>query len=382
MVSASVTARQVCQFLEVNASIRTMCDMRVAFVLLFASHALASETMRIAVGTEQSVITIDGARLGCGDDVDDAELVPLGRDRVVIGTRGTALTLDGAVLPAEAIRCRAAEQGSLTVNSVRVRGDVVVLKGKRQLQVVNVLPLEAYLQGVLGSEMPRTFPAEALKAQAVAARTYALNKKLEQYGQPFHLGSSVISQVYKGLDADDPRTREAIEATQGLVLTWQLQPIEAYFHASCGGHTESGLEALGRDLPYLRSVACPCGRLPTSHWTLKVAARELQPVSGARPTALQVQGRSPTGRARRVQVGPRSVDAVSFRERLGYMRLRSLDFTVSEKAKDGWVLTGNGFGHGAGLCQWGASVMAGQGRDFRSILAHYYPGTELQTLYE
>ena len=94
----------------------------------------------------------------------------------------------------------------------------------------------------------------------MAARTYALNKKLEQYGQPSYLGSSVISQVYKGLEADDPRTRQAIEETKGLVLTWQLQPIEAYFHSSCGGHTESGLDALGRDLPYLRSVACPCSK--------------------------------------------------------------------------------------------------------------------------
>jgi stage II sporulation protein D len=229
--------------------------------------------------------------------------------------------------------------------------------------------------------MPKSFPIEALKAQAIAARTYALNRKLEQYGQPFHLGSSVLSQVYRGLAANDPRTREAISATKGQVLTWQLQPIEAYFHASCGGKTETGLDALGRDLPYLRSVVCPCGQLPTSHWTLKVAGRELASLAGGLPTGLAVQGRSPTGRVRRVQVGPRSLDAVSFRERLGYMRLRSLDFQVGS-APEGWVLTGHGFGHGAGLCQWGARLLAEAGKNHRAILEHYYPGTELQTLYE
>jgi stage II sporulation protein D len=352
--------------------------MRVALLLGLGWAALASaaETMRIAVGPETGLAAVSGEGLSCGDDLDEGEFVALGKARLVLRRTERGLLLDDAPIPGDAIRCRG--QGALEVNGVRVQGDVVVLKGRRELVVVNVLPLEAYLQGVLGSEMPKSFPLEALKAQAIAARTYALNKKLEQYGQPFHLGSSVISQVYKGLAADDPRTREAIEATKGLVLTWQLQPIEAYFHASCGGRTESGAEALGRDLPYLQSVSCPCGKLPTSHWTLKVAPKEL----GAKAATLQVQGRSPTGRVRRVQVGPRSLDAVSFRERIGYMRLKSLDFEVAAQAKDGWVLKGHGFGHGAGLCQWGARVLADGGKDFRQILEHYYPGTELQTLYE
>lgn len=355
--------------------------MRVAaLVLTLSLPVFGAETMRIAVTHEVREVRLIGRQLSCGDDVDDGELVALGRDELVLTRAHGQLSLDGAGLPGESIRCRAV--GALTANGVAVQGDVVVAKGRAQLIAVNVLPLEAYLQGVLGSEMPKSFPMEALKAQAIAARTYALNKKLEQYGQPFYLGSSVISQVYRGLAADDPRTRQAIDETKGLVLTWQLQPIEAYFHASCGGHTESGLDALGRDLPYLQSVSCPCGRLPTSRWTLKVGAKELQPVAGGRPGAIQVQGRSPTGRVRRVQVGARSMDAVSFRERLGYMRLKSLDFDVRTAAKEGWVLEGRGFGHGAGLCQWGSRVLAEQGKDFRAILQHYYPGTELQTLYE
>ncbi len=348
-------------------------------VWLAAGPALAAETMRIAVGLDVAQATVAGERLSWADDRDAADYTPLGAPSVTVTLVGGRLALEGRPMPVDALRFRALAH--VTVNGTPVHGDVVVLPSEKAgLTVVNVLPLEEYLVGVLGGEMPRSFPSEALKAQAVAARTYALNKKLEQYGQPYHLGASVLSQVYKGLAADDPRTREAVRETAGLVLTWQLQPIEAYFHASCGGRTESGFEALNRDLPYLRSVECPCGKLPTSRWTLALSAKELKQLGGGKPGAVAVQGRSPTGRAKRVTLGVRSVDAVTFRERVGYGRLKSLDFEV-EPAKDGVVVEGHGFGHGAGLCQWGARVQAERGWDFRRILGHYYPGTELQTLY-
>jgi stage II sporulation protein D len=358
---------------------------RLIFLLgLLSALARASETMRIAVGPEIPRVLLEGSALRVGPDTDEATYEPFSASRVALTLRGATLDVEGTTSSARALRFRSGErgEGAISVNGVRVKGDVVVLIGKSALAAVNVLALEDYLVGVLGGEMPRTFPPEALKAQAVAARTYALNKKLEQYGQPFHLGSSVISQVYKGLDVDDPRTREAVESTKGQVLTWQLQPIEAYFHASCGGRTETGLDALGRDLPYLKAVDCPCGRLPTSHWTLNLKPGDLTPLgSNTKTSAIKVQGRSTTGRARRVEVGSRSMDAVTFRERLGYMKLKSLNFEVA-KTRDGWTLEGSGFGHGAGLCQWGSRVYAEKGWGYVKILNHYYPGTELQTLYE
>lgn len=346
---------------------------------LLSTAARAAETMRIAMGAEVDAVTLSARGLSVGEDADDAAFEVLGDSATVTWADGH-LAVNGKPLPREALRFRASEPGTLSALGTRVHGDVVVLKGRAKLVAVNVLPLEEYLVGVLGGEMPRSFPPEALKAQAVAARTYALNKKLEQYGQPYHLGSSVISQVYKGLDVDDARTREAVESTRGLVLTYMLQPIEAYFHASCGGRTEAGADALGRDLPYLKAVDCPCGKLPTSRWTLSLPAKELSSLF-KKASGLQVQGRTSTGRARRVTVGPRSLDAVTFRERVGYLKLKSLAFEV-EKAKDGWRLEGHGFGHGAGLCQWGARVYADKGWGFEKILQHYYPGTELQTLYE
>jgi stage II sporulation protein D len=281
---------------------------------------------------------------------------------VTVSRSGSALLIDGTPSGRRAVRFRTG--GAVDVNGTRVRGDVVALLGREGVQLVNVLALEDYLAGVLGSEMPKSFPLEALKAQAIAARTYALHKKLEQYGQPYHLGSSVISQVYGGLASEDSRTREAVDATRGMVLTYQLQPVEAYFHASCGGKTERGVDALGRDLPYLASVSCPCAKLPQSEWKLDFGAK------------VQVLSRSATGRATRVQLDGRTLDAVTFRERVGYSKLKSLWFEVN-----GSRIEGHGFGHGAGMCQWGAKVLAEQGMSFREILARYYVGTELQTLY-
>lgn len=358
--------------------------MRLPLLLVWLSSAVfAAETMRIAVGPESSKVMLEGDALRVGADADDAVFEAFATRRVSFALVEGKLMVEGSPSPARALRFRSGEDGSgvIAVNGVRVKGDVVVLFGKTQLAAVNVLGLEDYLVGVIGSEMPKSFPTEALKAQAIAARTYALNKKLEQYSQPYHLGSSVISQVYKGLDVEDPRTRDAVESTRGLVMTWQLQPIEAYFHSSCGGRTESGGDALGRDLPYLKAVDCPCGHLPTSHWTLNLKQADLKALGGTKAGALKVQGRSSTGRARRVEVGARSLDAVTFRERIGYMKLKSLHFEI-EKSGDGWKVEGSGFGHGAGLCQWGARVYAEKGWDYRKILQHYYPGVELQTLYE
>lgn len=358
--------------------------MRLPLLLVLLSPAVfAAETMRIAVGPESSKVVLEGASLRVGADADDAAFEAFASQRVTLTLAAGKLLVEGESVPSKALRFRsgAEGEGAISVNGTRVKGDVVVVFGKSQLAAVNVLGLEDYLVGVIGSEMPRSFPTEALKAQAIAARTYALNKKLEQYSQPYHLGSSVISQVYKGLDAEDPRTRDAVESTRGMVMTWQLQPIEAYFHSSCGGRTESGGDALGRDLPYLQAVDCPCGKLPTSHWTLSLKQADLKTFGATKAGAIKVQGRSSTGRARRVEVGARSLDAVTFRERIGYMKLKSLHFEI-EKSGDGWKVEGSGFGHGAGLCQWGARVYAEKGWEYAKILQHYYPGVELQTLYE
>ncbi len=360
------------------------------WLVLLCLPAGAAETMRVQMGAAVQTAQIEGEELATGEDSEDARFLGVAAGKLVVGRSNGKLTVNGQAVFGDAMRFRAGLLGRdagvpgdrpLKVNGMVVRGDVVAVLLPGGVLLVNVLPLEDYLVGVLGSEMPRSFPLEALKAQAVAARTYALQKKLEQYGQPFHLGSGVISQVYGGLKAEDPRTREAVEATRGLVLTFDLQPIEAYFHSSCGGETESGANALGRDLPYLKAVSCPCGKLPSSQWSMRVSNEELKSALGMAAAGMKVEARTATGRVKRIHFGSnRSLDAVTFRERLGYTRLKSLKFEL-ESNSSGWAIHGQGFGHGAGMCQWGSKVLAEGGQNFRQILAHYYPGTELQVLY-
>ncbi len=265
---------------------------------------------------------------------------------------------------------------------------VVVERTGASPRLVEELPLDDYVAGVVSGEMPASFPAEAQKAQAVAARSYALVKKIEadRAGRSFHLGASALSQVYAGA-APNPAARAAAEATRGEVLVQGHEPVEAFFHSACGGRTERGLEALGRDLPYLVSVPCGhCNDAPGVRWTLSRAGAELGKALGfpGPVTALEVTAHTPSGRVARVelQVGGRrlGLTAVDLRQRLGWSKLPSLAFEV--KARGGvFTFTGRGQGHGAGLCQWGAAGMAREGKGYRDILRHYYPGTELARLY-
>ncbi len=349
---------------------------------LLSWPAAAVETVRILIDERDGPITIQAPALTTGEDREDSAFLPLDRHTATLrrGARGGQLELDGSPVASGSARFRAGDE-PITAGELTVRGDVVARLHGSKIQLINVLPLETYLAAVLGSEMPRDFPPEALKAQAVASRTYALWKKLESYGAMENMGSSVIHQVYAGLDREDPRTRAAVQATTGEVLTYELRPIEAYFHSSCGGHTESGLAALGRDLPYLAEVDCPCGGLPASRWALSLPVAELRKaLPGA--SMLDVVSRTRTGRARMVRVAQdRILDAVTIRQRLGYTRLKSLDFAVDGQEAGALRISGKGYGHGAGLCQWGAKAYADQGLDYRAILRHYYPGTELQQLY-
>ena len=352
------------------------------FPLLIATTTQAAETVRIAMGErpEREVI-VRGKGLQLGPDSEDGPFQPLDRDEVRIRHVGDALEVEGERIQG-AVRFRTSDTShALRAGNTEVRGEVVALPKGSKVLLVNVLPLEDYVAAVLGGEMPVGFPMEALKAQAVAARTYALQRKIDALGQPVHLGSSVLAQVYGGVNRENPRTRAATAATAGQVLTFQLAPIEAYFHASCEGNTETGLDALGRDLPYLQSVACGCRPGPATRWKADLDADALERAFGGGRGELRIAARTPTGRVRRLELGGRSLSGVEFRQRLGYDRVRSLAFDVAPASGGGAVLTGRGLGHGAGLSQWGAKEMADAGQDYRAILAHFYPRTELQTLY-
>lgn len=263
--------------------------------------------------------------------------------------------------------------------------ELIRVRVSAEPEEIRELRLEDYVAGVVGGEMPARFPRAALEAQAVAARSYALTRKVEAQAanRRWDIATGVLAQVFAHAH---PAARAAAEATAGEVLVHGMEPVEAYFHAVCGGHTEAGLPALNRDLPYLASVECRrCERAPRARWRVNVPAAELGRAAGlGRASALRVTSRSPSGRAERVEVsaGRRTatLSAADLRQRLGYLRLPSLDFEAAP-ARGGFELRGRGLGHGAGMCQWGAAGMAREGAGYREILLHYYPGTEVKRLY-
>ena len=285
-----------------------------------------------------------------------------------------------------------AAQGARAEERIRVR-----LEGSGKIED---LRLEDYVAGVVAGEMPSSFPPEALEAQAVAARSYALTRKLEaqRTGKPWDIGAGVLAQVYQGRHS--PAARAAADATLGEVLVLGMEPVEAYFHSVCCGQTESGLAALGRDLPYLAPVDCGgCDDVPGAHWRRELSAAELGRVAGlgGPADAVRVASRTQTGRAERIEItrGDRSamLAAADLRQRLGFARLPSLAFEVAPstalrpstssgaQGERGFAFEGSGLGHGAGMSQHGAAAMARTGKTYREILAHYYPGTEVVKMY-
>jgi stage II sporulation protein D len=363
--------------------------VRGALLLALAvagAPARGDEVVRIAVaiGALRASVAADGLTVTALHD--GATAVRVANGRAEVWTEAGALVVNGA--PIDGAGALFAGDGHVTAAGMPLEGEVEVRPAESGVVVVNVLPLETYVAAVTGGEMPPGFPPEALKAQAVAARTFAVFKKLDavQEGRPWHLGATVLHQVYRGAQVD-PRARAAAEATAGQVLVADHQVIEAYFHSSCGGRTETGADALGRDQPYLRSVPCDrCRDAPRARWTVRVPAEELARLVSlpGRADAIRVVERTASGRARRIEIASEGrkvrVGAADLRQRLGFDRLPSLWYEARVRGR-AVEFEGRGSGHGAGLCQWGAAGAARDGQDYRTILAHYYPGAALIRMY-
>jgi stage II sporulation protein D len=256
------------------------------------------------------------------------------------------------------------------------------------MSVISRVRVGDYLLGVVGGEMPASWPLEALKAQAVAARTYVWEKIRKRGGAAYDVTDDVRSQVYIGVPppAEAEALEKAVRGTAREVLMWKGAPIPAYFHSTCGGRTASAESVFGAPAPRpLAGVACGfCTESKVYRWEVKLAAAELEKTFGARGVT-RILPRDPDagGRVRVVRIesteGGKDVASGAFRMALGPGRVRSTAFTA-ERAGTGFLLQGRGWGHGVGLCQWGAAGQARAGRTYRAILLHYYPEAQIVTM--
>ena len=235
-----------------------------------------------------------------------------------------------------------------------------------------------YLTGMLAKDVPADTETEALKAQAVAARTYAMTKLGAHTGSGYQLCDTTACQVYKGYSNEADATTAAVDATAGEVACYNGSPIEAVFSASTGGYTESSENVWNTAVPYLKSVDSKGDRqAPNNETTVTIAAKTLAERLGvADDAAVSVKKRTEAGYVAEVQAGSKTFSGREIRERLG---LRSADFTIAKNG-DSYIFTVHGYGHGAGMSQYGASFLAEQGKNYHEILRHYYTGISFSIL--
>lgn len=294
------------------------------------------------------------------------------------------------------ITLRPRRSGTLSVGGVRYHGALLLVPtGEDELVAVNRLPLEDYLAGVVASEMPRTFPAEALKAQAVAARSYACYR-LAGGGRTLS-GRHTLDQAYRGLSAEWPGARRAVEATRGEVLLVEGKLFKAFYHSTCGGVTVPAdrifpvvpIEPLSGGVECTWCQSSPKYRASAVLKHSDVGrALESRGIVGARVVDLRVTSSGSTREPQTVGIhyvkaGRRRIKtmkAVAFRMAVGPDKMYSAWIASVKPVRGGFKVTTRGYGHGVGMCQFGAAGQARQGRDYRRILETYYPGARIGRL--
>ncbi len=307
---------------------------------------------------------------------------------------------------ASAIHIRVIESGALWVGERRYRGDLRLIRQHGdKLSAINLVPLERYVASVVAGEMPDAFPPSARQAQAIVARSYVLwHQQTSGQASQFDVYDSPRSQNYQGMEArrpsgelwkiETPLALEAAQLTEGMVCTFRGKLFCTYYHAVCGGGTLHGHQVFPEAAPPLLSVPCQdCQPGPHYHWNTSLSHTELE---RRLDDYLRPQGRTlgalldiemvldGTDTAHGVPSQVRLIgekqalvmDGVELQFRVFSGVLRSPCFRI-EKQEETYQFVGRGWGHGVGMCQWGAKHRGAAGRDCLEILRYYYPGCDL-----
>ena len=312
----------------------------------------------------------------------------------VLRASGASLLIDGKRSAKPDVQLSGAyELNAAALPPIHADFPVEVRARDNHLLVTATMPMEEYVAAVLAGETGNFKSDEALKAMAVAARTYALHFGSRHALDGFEFCDSTHCQELR-LSTINPHLREIADATAGEVLWFEGEPAATYYFANCGGETEDGRYILGNDeerAPYLTQHSDQfCVRNGGAEWRSEVSKRELQSALvedgitiPGRLRSVAIERRTPSGRVEFVRVvgsGTVSIPGVAFRaavgRHIGWDRLKSNLYEVSDRG-DHIFFHGRGLGHGVGLCQIGAEVMGEEGRTYRQILSFYYPGTRL-----
>lgn len=356
----------------------------ILFFILSASFA-SGQPLRVAVFIDQPSLSFIGTsaltlRSMSGQEVayirGIVQILP-GTSGLLINGRKTGvreLFIDTKTMP-------------LIVNGTAFPGSFLVKQNQGRLLGINQIDVEEYLKGVVPVEISPEWHPQVLKVQAIAARTYALYQQQINQDKEYDLVSTTADQVYTGVSQAHPAANQAVDDTRGLVLTYHGHLILSLYHSTSAGPTEDAYRILGVNLPYLRGVNCPFDRYsPRYRWVREIAFHSIEEafIAAGYPIGMMATltpfDWSPSGRVSRVRVlhsdGEIMIRGEDLRKILGYSELPSTQFKIEEIGRD-VKFQGYGSGHGMGLCQWGAKVMAELGYSFDEILYYYYPGVKV-----
>ena len=377
--------------------IRNVLFLAVCVSASPASSQPNPEWIRVAIvkSDPQVALQINGKfnirSLSGGDPLQAGQQLPVVSVRAV----PQGLSFGDSVLPAPAVRITPEHEAAISLNGRRLRGALDIVKqNDRTLLVINHVSLEDYLQGVLSKEAPDYWPSEALKAIAIAARTYAVYQRYTKEAGDYDVTGDVLSQDYGGRTGEKAGTTRAVKATSGIILTSRRRLFPTFYHSTCGGMTEHASVMGDFDLEPLRGgIVCKfCSASPFYRWQRRLSQADIGWALTKSPRGsigtvrgLRVLSRTHSGRVKELEISGSKqtirMTAFEFRSILGFEKIRSPYFSITA-ADNACIIEGRGWGHGVGMCQWGAAELARRGFTAAEILAYYYPGVELTTVRE
>ncbi|TGK58805.1 SpoIID/LytB domain-containing protein [Leptospira wolffii] len=338
------------------------------------AHAVkATEKIRVFLGKAESDLLLKADGVIYVYDVND----------LLIKRAYDSVSLDAKRLKAP-IRF-VSENPGLEYKGRKMRGEILLQPDKNgSVLIINRVPLEEYLFAVVPSEVPSSWPTEALKAQSICSRTYAVREMLNKKDAAYDVEATVNSQAYAGMDKENPRTTAAVRDTEGVLAVYDEDPIHMFFHSNSGGRTETPDQVWGgKRLPYLESVPSKFDEAGDNFvWKESLTQERMDSVLSSLGVgsvqSVQVLSRTPSGRVDLLEVigkqGTSKIKGKEFRSLFG-ATVKSLRFGI-KRDQDGFLIKGMGSGHGVGLSQWGSFGMAKQNYNYADIIRHYYQGIE------
>lgn len=336
-----------------------------------------------------------------------------------VGIRGGKIAVNGKAIDTVVTLKPTNSDAPFLFEGKGYRGGLTLRANNGTMMVINSVPLEEYLYGVVPQEVVPSWPAAALEAQAVAARTYALHTMEQNKGKLYDVSNSTDHQVYSGVSGEYQATTNAVNKTKGVVMLYNQRPINALFHSDGGGYTEDSVNVWGNDIPYLKGVKDYSTGTSTSNWIVTTSRQALESKLNAASKGVgklksiqltplgkpgqQTSDRGVSGRIKSATFigtsGKTTVDGDSLRSILG-LKSTLFDFYVNHNPAKGTgkayhnftgnndtvYIKGHGWGHGLGMSQWGAAEMAkratpGDANYYQTILRHYYSGITLKKMY-